>query len=229
MPKTSAPQRRIETRASNKTAHPGNVVKTRQKRSKAEVQEERTTKAKAKADREEARRQGIHRAAEFERADVANEDLVDATPRPLFTPKRPRHQSLSDVTPLEETSDAEMSDTFGKPSPGSLASENSDAEDTTGESDVLPPPSKRRTPASHPKTPKTGAKKAMTKVAAAKKRKDADESDAEIVHAEAPQEPKSKKVKSRTRDEINVAAKKIEENESQRNRYADMMESISGT
>jgi hypothetical protein len=87
MPNTSVPQHRIETRASNKTAYPGNVVKNTTHQSASEVREECEAKAQAKAAHEEARQQSTHHAAEFECADIANEDLVDATPRPLFTPK----------------------------------------------------------------------------------------------------------------------------------------------
>jgi hypothetical protein len=81
MPHTSAPRRQMETRASNKTAHPGyvdKVIPTR--RSGVEVQKTRTAKAQAKAAREEAKKNSINRTAEFELADIAKENLADATP-----------------------------------------------------------------------------------------------------------------------------------------------------
>ena len=98
MANTTAPQRQIGTRASNKTAHPGNADKSHGRRSSAEVQKERTAKAQAKAAREEAKQNSINRTAEFELADIAEEGLADATPRPPFTPKQwppPRNQTYS--------------------------------------------------------------------------------------------------------------------------------------
>ena len=87
MPKVTVPQRQIETRAKNKTTHPGKVVKPSHRQTKVEVQQEKDAKAKAKAVLAEARQQSINRTAEFERANIANEDMVNANPRPTFTPK----------------------------------------------------------------------------------------------------------------------------------------------
>jgi hypothetical protein len=233
MPNTSVPQRRIETRASNKMAHPGDVVKNlnKKRRNADEVREEHEAKAQVKAAREEARLQSINRAAEFERADIANEDLVDATPRPLFTPKRRHSQILSDITPLAETSDVDMSDRFEKSSFVPPASEPGTEDDSTVESDIPPPPCKK--PKGNPKkiVKKTAALKTKAAAKKADKRKKADRSDTETAgfDVEPPQEPKPKRVKPRMRDEIEIAAKKIEENESQetRNMYVDMVRSMS--
>jgi hypothetical protein len=226
MPNTSVPPRQIATRASNKTTHPGNAVKTTKRRTTAEVQEERAAKAQAKAAREEARQQSINRAAEFERADMVNEDLVDATPRPPFTPKKPQYQTHSDLTPLAETSDADMSDGFEKASFVPPASEHSDTADESADESDTPRPAKKLK--AEPMA-KMAATKAATKKAAAKKvdkKKNVDDSDVEIVaELQPPQEPKPKKVKPRMRDEI---AKKIEENKSQGGKYADMLKSTSG-
>src|SRR5271169_4673553 len=80
--------RQIETRTQNKTAHPGAVCKPAvPRRTPAEVQQERNAKAKAKKDLEEMKRQSIVRTAEFEATEIANEDTVDITPHPPFTPK----------------------------------------------------------------------------------------------------------------------------------------------
>ena len=228
MPNTSVPPRQMVTQASNKTTHPGNAVKTTKHRTTAEVEEERAAKAQAKAAHEEARQQSINRAAKFERADMANENLVDATPRPPFTPKQPQYQTHSDLTPLAETSDVDMSDDFEKASFVPPASEHSDTVDeSAGESDT-PRPTKEMK--AEPK--KVVVKTAATKKAVAKKvdkKKKADESDIEIVDSDAepqpPQEPKPKKVKPRMRDEIE---KKIEENKNQGSKYADMVKSMSG-
>ncbi|KAH9166464.1 hypothetical protein EDB89DRAFT_1910690 [Lactarius sanguifluus] len=173
MPKTPSPPRRMSTRASNKTAHPGNVVKNK-RRTTAQVQEEKMAKAKAKEARKVAKQQGINRAAQFEHACLANEDLVDATPRPLFTPKR--HMGDNSTQAVE--------------------------------SDVPPPPGKKLKGA-HKKAVVT---RAATK-ATSRKNKRANKLIAKSAGsgAEPPQEPKPKKIKVRIRDEINVAAKKMED------------------
>jgi hypothetical protein len=94
MPNNPAHQRQMETQATNKTAHPGDVVKatTKQCRTTAEVEEERRAKAQAKLDLEVAKQLHIICAAEFEHADMANADRLDATPHPVFIPK-PRKQT----------------------------------------------------------------------------------------------------------------------------------------
>jgi hypothetical protein len=111
-PKSQAVPRSIGTRASNKSVHPGNVFKPSvPRRTSAEVQQEREAKAKAKADREEAKQRSIVRAAEFEHADMANEDLVDATPRPPFTPKPwppSRNKKKAKVIPVTESESSEV-------------------------------------------------------------------------------------------------------------------------
>ncbi|KAH9023765.1 hypothetical protein EDB85DRAFT_1894623 [Lactarius pseudohatsudake] len=262
MPKTPSPPRRMSTRASNKTAHPGNVVKPK-RRTTAQVQEEKMAKAKVKEARKVARQQGINRAAEFEHTCLANEDLVDATPRPLFTPKRRHNQIQSDLTPISKTSDSDShgdsdnngdrdgnddrdgdsdsdtdrdsdsdsdsSDNNEKSAFKPLASESSDTRDNSTqavESDVPPPPGKKLKGAHK----KAAATRAATK-ATSRKNKRANKLDAESADAEPPQEPKPKKIKLRIRDEINVAAKKMEdqaEDKSQGNRYADMVKLMSG-
>jgi hypothetical protein len=74
-----------ETRASNKWVHPGKPITPHQ--SKDGVGAEHVAKAQAKADYEEVKMWSIIHAAEFEHADGANEDFVNATPHPSFTPK----------------------------------------------------------------------------------------------------------------------------------------------
>jgi hypothetical protein len=127
----------METRASNKTAHPGNVIKaTTKRRTKAEVQEERVAKAKAKAAQEGAQKTSIGRTAKFESADKACEDVVDATPRPLFTPgpkqrrASERHQQVqSSPSPVVETSDISTSDEVDAASFVPSGSESSESEE----------------------------------------------------------------------------------------------------
>ena len=86
MPETAVPQHQIETRAKNKTTHPGKAVKFSQRQTKVEVQQEKDAKAQAKLALAEARQQSINCTAEFEHANVANEDMVNVTPCPNFTP-----------------------------------------------------------------------------------------------------------------------------------------------
>ena len=110
MPNNPAPQRQMETRATNKTAYPGDVIKatTKQRRTVAEVEEEHRAKAQAKIDLEVAKQLRIIHAAEFKHADMANADQLDATPCPVFTPK-PCNQAQYSPPPTE-TSDVEMLD-----------------------------------------------------------------------------------------------------------------------
>ncbi|KAI9463520.1 hypothetical protein BJY52DRAFT_1221525 [Lactarius psammicola] len=238
MSNTFFSQRRIETRVSNKTAHPGNTVKAPKHQSKAKVQHEREAKAEAKAARSEARQQSINRAAEFELADMANKDLVDATPHPVFTPRQRRNQIQSDVSPITEKSDthksdSEMSESPFLPPPAPNQSSDS-GDDLTAESDV---PTGRRLKGEL-KKPVPATKSAATKKAGAKhvgKQKKVVESDAEIVGTSAKskssQESRPKRWKLRTWNEIDVAAKKIEEtlNKSQGKRYGNVVKSTSGT
>jgi hypothetical protein len=214
----------METRARNKIAHPRNAVKTSKRRTTAEVQAERAAKAQAKAAQEKARQQSINRAAEFEHADMADEDLVDATPRPLFTPKSSRIRTNPNLIPLEEMSDVEMTYVSDSASFIPPSAEESVANNSGVESDVPPPPiKKQRAQTTKAKGQVTAA---MNKVTAKKadKKKGVDESDVEMVSTdvELPQEPKPKKVKTRTRDEINAATKEI-----QGNKYGDIVRSMS--
>jgi hypothetical protein len=99
-----------ETRASNKWAHPGKPIAPKPCQSKDEVEAERAAKAQATADCEEAKTWSIIRAAEFEHADRADEDFVNATPCPPFTPKPwpPLHiKNKANLTPVAEISDVD--------------------------------------------------------------------------------------------------------------------------
>jgi hypothetical protein len=157
---------------------------------------------------------------------MANEDSVDATPRPPFTPKQwpPSRKSKSTKhVPVKESSedvDMDVSDNASfAPAP---AGESADSElaigsDSATESDSPAPPTKKQ------KVHDTGA---STKVAEKRRKVDKDE---EIVAAPQAdddgevQTPKPKKMKMR--DEINFAAKKIEEDK-KGNKYGGMVESV---
>jgi sRNA-binding protein len=105
----------VKTRESNKLAHPGQHVAPKLRRTKDEVQAERAAKAQAKADSEEAKKQSILRAAEFEHAERANEDLADATPCPPFKSQPPHSRKKTSLIPVAETSDVEMFDDVDNP------------------------------------------------------------------------------------------------------------------
>jgi hypothetical protein len=68
-------------------AHPGKPIAPKPCWSKDEVEAERAAKAQAKAHHEEVKMWSIICAAEFQHADRADEDFVNATPCPPFTPK----------------------------------------------------------------------------------------------------------------------------------------------
>ena len=201
MPKATqaVPQSHIETRAKNKTTHPGKVVTSSQqpRRTKEEVEQEKNAKRQARKDLEEARQQSINRAAEFERADIANEDVMNSTPRPLFTPKprpRSRNQRPSSLTPIADTSNVEASD-VPDATPLMAGSEDLvDADDTALEAAMdiympLPPAKKRKG-----KAPATKHVPEPRPVAS----EDED------------QQPKPKKLKAKMRDEINIAVNSME-------------------
>ena len=234
----TVPQRQIETRATNKFTHPGNIFKPAvPRRTSAQVQEERDAKAQAKADREEAKRQSIVRAAQFEHADMANEDVVDMTPRPPFTPKPwppPRNRKAAKLVPITESSDVEMGDEFDKESFAPVLSEQESVRVTEDESAVdsdgpTPPAKKQKTQVTEENIRGAGVKPVGGKVAEKKKRVDRDE---EIVPAsddeETPKPKKVKVVKVPVRDEINMAAKKIVENEVKGNKYSGMVKTMFG-
>ena len=226
MANTTAPQRQIGTWASNKTAHPGNADKSHGRRSSAEVQKERTAKAQAKAAREEAKQNSINRTAEFELADIAEEGLADATPRPPFTPKQwppPRNQTYSDLTPLAAMSDDDMSEDFDRASFVPPRSEMSATADDSAVESEAPTPAPKKQKTQDKAAVKTAAKTTVKKAGG---KKHVDEPDVEMVPSkvEPPQEPKAKKAKKKmVREEIN---KRIEGNANSGNKYGDMMRAM---
>jgi hypothetical protein len=216
----------METRSKNKTAHPGNVVKPAQRRTAAELQQEREAKAQLKAAHAEAQQQSINRAAEFERADMINEDFVDATPRPLFTPKSwPPHRNLKNsvLTSAAETSDIEMGDNHDGALFEPVAA--GDSESAVESDEPSPPPKKRKAQTVQKAAVNVEQRKGVEKTAAdgEKKVETAPGSDNEPL-----QEPKPKKMKVKMRDAINIAAKKIEANaiEGTQSKYGHMVKAI---
>ena len=133
----------METRVGNKTAHPGNLIKSTHW-TKAEIEEERIGKAQAIAARTEAKGQHINRTAAFEHADMVNEDIVDATPHPLFAPKRPAstHNSTPTDLAMSGVEILEDSESDSSDSGVAVAMEKSSVESSSDES---PPPAQRKT------------------------------------------------------------------------------------
>lgn len=244
MPKKSTvtlPPSQMETRDRNKKTFPGTVDKPTPRRTTAEVQQEKAAKAQAKKALAEARKQSIKRTAEFERADIANEDTVDATPRPTFTPKprplsrNPKHSSLTTIT---GTSDIGVYDDRDE-TPFMAGSDTEITVDTDNSAvpvDNSPPPPVEKKKAKNTQKPEATAASVDTKKprkTVNRKRRVADVEDSDDVpmDSEQPLEPKPKRVKVKTRDEINVAATEILENEKEGNKYAQMVNSMgsSGT
>jgi hypothetical protein len=223
------PQRQIETRPSNKLAHPGKISKPASCQSSAEVQQEHDAKAKAKADREEAERQSIARTAKFEQADIANENIVDTTPHPHFSPKPwppPCNRKGAKVVPIAELDDTEISHESDNIPLTPAPSEQSVTEgESTTEDDESPPAKKKRVYAT--KKP-TGVKPAGEKIVEKKK---ADGNEDIATESDEEKTPKPKKVKVKVRDEIDIAAKKmggnVEGNFPSTFRYRKMAELLS--
>ncbi|KAF8498390.1 hypothetical protein JB92DRAFT_3125310 [Gautieria morchelliformis] len=211
----------METWVSNKTAHPGRVPIAPPHRTTAKVQEERAAKAQAKAALIEAKVKRVNHAAEFDRDNIANKDLVDATPCPPFTPKpwpplhnrKAHHTPKAALKPIEESSDVKVTDDQSLFIPPN--SEISVVGNSEVESEAAPSPAKKRKPEirKHAKPKATTTKKAMT---TAKKsmvksvgKKRVEVSDVEMADSEAEpvKVPKPKKEKVRVQDKINITAK----------------------
>jgi hypothetical protein len=192
MPKI-VPERQITTRSTNKLAHPGYIDKAAVRRNKAEVEEERTTKALAKVARAEAKERSIKRTAEFEQADVVDEDIVDATPRQHFAPKCTRPPAEGNSSIAEKSYDEEGEQVESNFSENSV---------TTGDSAVDSEVSNRTEKDVVAKRGRPGRKDM---------RKTVVESDLETELDSNEETPvkKPKPAKRNVRDEINIASKEI--------------------
>jgi hypothetical protein len=191
-------------------------------------------KAKAKTDREEAKRNNIQRTAEFELCDMADEDFANATPRPPFTPKhltRPRNQDYSGLTPIAATSEADPASDFDGALFNPASDDSSDKDDTANsateddaaksdaaeddktqdkivedDSDVPSPPPSRL------KRQRTG-KAAVTTKTTARRKKQVDELESEVEVMPPPRKTQSRRkaTKEMLRADIDMAAQKIRE------------------
>ena len=107
-PPAPPPPSQIRTRSENRDINPGIPDKPKPRRATAKVQSERNAKAKAKETQAVAKQCNIERTTEFEHTDMANEDLVDATPRASCAPKpwrRTRKDETAELSPVAEVSD----------------------------------------------------------------------------------------------------------------------------
>jgi len=239
-PPTSPPCQ-IRTRSKNKNAHPGAIVLGPPRRPSAEVQRERAAKTKAKAAQQAEKQQNIQRAAAFELADMVNEDIVDVTPRPApFTAKPwpPHNRKKADLAPIAEVGN----DPGDSHDPSSLLSANSSPpcseylvaepeEEPASGSDSPIPAKKLKAQTTKKATMKVGrAPRVQEKLKAAlpvEEVAQALDEEMAITDEEPPQKPKPKRTKVKLRDEIDLAAKKMQE-DNIRNGGGDMEKPTSG-
>jgi hypothetical protein len=85
----STESRRMSTRATNATQHPGYIQ--RKPRQPADTKP-KSKRAEAKAEKAIAKKLGAARLAKFEQDAMEQENVLDATPRPNFTPTASRTQ-----------------------------------------------------------------------------------------------------------------------------------------
>jgi hypothetical protein len=226
MSQTPVPRHQMETWASNKAAHPGFADRAQGRRTPGEVQRERTAKAEAKAAREKAKQNGIDRIAAFELDDMAKESLVDATPRPPFTPKLPRSQTNPELTPLNYN--PAYSDLTPLPLTAMRETDSETSDDPDGASSVAPRSEKTyddpgsavesvvATPPPQKKTAR-GRRAATAATIEVGEKINVDKSGPDVDPEATPAEPRQAKGKKRkVRDEINtrvalgVAAKRTQ-------------------
>jgi hypothetical protein len=210
---TAAPSQ-IKTRSKNKHAHPGIPDRAPPRRTSVEVENERAAKAQAQAAQHEENRRYIRRAAAFEDTDLANEDTVDASPRPYFTPKPcppPRNRKKASLCPVAEVSDdSNDKDTLSFKPLCSASGESATEEESGAESDPPPPAKKLKAQTTGKAIPKVGRATHTKKTGKAEEMVPAsNEAIAPASGEETPRKPN--KTKSKMRDRIDEERKKIEE------------------
>jgi hypothetical protein len=153
--------RRIGTRATNASIHPGNLVNaaTRKRRTKAQIAADNAAKAAQEAAKRKVAKDNLKRVADLEKS-IAEEDAHELTPRPRRP--RPRQAAPSQTTddvriPLyaDESDQGMDNDDLGnttadeyKPETDAasvLESQGGDAEDSATEDQ--PPKKKQKKPA----------------------------------------------------------------------------------
>jgi hypothetical protein len=157
---TVAPPR-TKTHAKNRGSYPGNPDRALPRRTSVEVENERAAKAQATAAWLEKKRRILRRAAVFEDADTANEDIVDTTPRPSFTPKpRPtvrnhKNANLGRVAEVSDNPDNRNSLSF-QPVDFEESVTAGPGEESADESDPRPPAKKSKVDRTGKAIPKVG-------------------------------------------------------------------------
>jgi hypothetical protein len=182
------------------------------RRTKAEIEQDRIAKAQAKAMCTEAKQQRINRTAAFEHADMANEDVVNATPHPLFAPKRPASTCNSTPTDLAMSGVEIVEDSKSDYSASDSAVAIEDSSVGSGDNESSPPAQK--------KTQLTVAKATKATVEPTRKLKGntrvvQSDTETELDDDETPKKIKPKP-KAKVRDEIDVATKKLKANKNER-------------
>ena len=105
---------RVTTRAKNAAQHPGLLIPKQTRRTSDEVAVSRRAKEDAKREKEDIKKAGIKRVAEFEQ-NQADKDAMERTPRVVTKPNRlARTRSYADVL-RAGSSDVEMTDGTGQP------------------------------------------------------------------------------------------------------------------
>ena len=217
MPPT-LPTSQIKTRTRNKATHPGNIVKGPPRQTPAKMQMERDAKVKAKASRENARKESIVCTAKFEHSDRLEEEVGEAPftpkPRPLSRyQKQANPHSIIGLSDVEKVDDSDIT---------SLTEDLVTEYDSAAKN--YPPPQKP------PKKQKANVtKKPIVKIGrpvtgkTAEKRKRVERDAEETIASGEEETPKPKKVKVKMCNEINLATKEIVETKAKWNLYSDMV------
>jgi len=140
--KTPLPQTQIQIHAKNKEAHPGAALVPVPHQSLAKMQQECVAKAQAKVAQQVQKQQHIQHTTEFKHTDMANKDIINATPHPSFTPKPwppPRNSKKANLTPVAEVSDESSDEELFK---APCFEESATKEESTVEGNP-PPPAKK--------------------------------------------------------------------------------------
>jgi hypothetical protein len=220
-PKSTVAPSRVTTRAKNRDTHPGIPDRAPARRSSVEVENERAAKARAKETRQDKYRQAIRHAAEFEKADMVNEDRVDATPRACFTPpaRNCENAVLGPVAEVSDDSDTCSNSLSYQPLDSEESVTGKESADESDESDPRPLAKKL-------KAHTTG--KAISKVGRESPAKKTRKTAPRVVEA-APNEktPKKTKPKPKLREQIDMAGKEMDEVRT-RKKGGDMAKLTSG-
>ena len=124
----------MATRAKNATQHPGHVQRKPRQPVGPDAKSKKADAAAAKAAKAAARRLGAERLVKFEQDAMEKEDILDATPRPVFTPTAgrtlvPTSGPSAATSVLESEVDTdEMNPDKRTYNPGSTTDDNSESD-----------------------------------------------------------------------------------------------------